>query len=59
MKRLTFGVTSSPFLATQVLHQVSRDYEKEFPIGAQILRKNLYVDDCIIGADTLNEAIIK
>ncbi len=59
MKRLTFGVTSSPFLATQVLHHVSRDYEKEFPIGAQILRKDLYVDDCIIGADTLDEAIIK
>ncbi len=31
MTRLTFGVTSSPFLATQVLRQLASDYEQEFP----------------------------
>ena len=33
MKRLTFGVTSSPFLATRVLQQVAEDYQAEFPTG--------------------------
>ncbi len=29
MKRLTFGVTTSPYLASQVLHQVAEDQAKE------------------------------
>ena len=31
MRRLTFGVTSSPFLATQVLRKIADDYEDEYP----------------------------
>ena len=37
MTRLTFGVTSSPFLATQVLRQVAQDHGKEFPRVAHIV----------------------
>ena len=55
--RLTFGVTSSPFLATQVLHQVASDHEKEFPNAAAIIRAHFYVDDVLTGADTLTEAV--
>ena len=31
MKRLTFGVASSPFVATQDLRSVADDYEDKFP----------------------------
>ena len=36
MARLTFGITSLPFLATQVLRQLTRDPEHEFPRADQI-----------------------
>lgn len=59
MCRLTFGVTSSPFLATQVLRQVASDHGEEFPVAADIIESELYVDDCITGAETLEEAVDK
>ena len=50
MKRLTFGVTSSPFLATQL-------YKDEFPEASDIILHHLHVDDCIAGAATEEDAI--
>ncbi len=37
MTRVTFGVTSSPFLASQVLRQVARDHENQYPRAAKIV----------------------
>ena len=56
MTRLTFGVTSSPFLATQVLRQVAHDYKEKFPEAAAVVLSTFYVDDCLTGADTVEEA---
>ena len=56
MKRLTFGVTSSPFLATQTLRQVAEDFSEEFPKAAKIVREDFYVDDLLTGASTVAEA---
>ena len=56
MTRVTFGVTSSPFLATQLLRQVAKDDEKQNPRAAKIV-SNLYVDDCLTGAATPVEAM--
>ena len=57
MKRLTFGVTSSPFLATQVLRHAANLYKDEFPEASNIILHHLYVDDCIAGAATEEDAI--
>ncbi len=51
LTRVTFGVTSSPFLATQVLRQ------QQYPKAAYIVRNHFYADDCLTGADTLEDAI--
>ena len=56
MKRLTFGVTSSPFLTTQTLRQVVEDFSEEFPKAAKIVREDFYVDDLLTGASTVAEA---
>ena len=56
MTRVTFGVTSSPFLTTQVLRQVAKDNEKQYPRAAKIV-SNFYVDDCLTGAATPEEAM--
>ena len=57
MARLTFGVTSSPFLASSVLRQVADDYKEEFPLAAEIVHSTFYVDDCLTGASSLSEAL--
>ena len=56
MTRVTFGVTSSLFVATQVLHQVAKDHENQYPRAAKIV-SNFNVDDCLTGASTLEEAM--
>ena len=58
MTRLTFGVTCSPFLATRVLLQVAEDHEQEFPRAVHLVRQAFYVDDCLTGADTLEETTV-
>ena len=37
MTRLTFGVTSLPFLATKVLWQIAKDHREEFPKAAAVI----------------------
>lgn len=56
MTRLAFGATSSPFLATQVLRQLAQDHRKDHPAAAAILESSLYVDDCLTGANSVQEA---
>ena len=57
MKRLTFRVTLSPFLATSVLCQVVQDHQDEFPRAAQVIKDDFYVDDCLMGTTIELEAI--
>ena len=45
MKRLTFGVTSSPFIASQTLRQVAIDFADEYPIVSAVVLNDFYVDD--------------
>ncbi len=56
MCRVTFGITSSPFLASKALLQVAEDHKIEFPEASQVVKGSFYVDDCLTGADSLSEA---
>ena len=56
MIRLTFGIASSPYLASQVLRQLALDYKVTHPRVAEIIRTTFYGDDCLTGEDTLQEA---
>ena len=56
MIRLTLGIASSTYLASQVLRQLALDYKYTHPRAAQIIRTIFYIDDCLTGADTLQEA---
>ena len=56
MSRVTFGVTSSPFLATASLCQVAIDHaEQHFTAG--LVPVNFYVDDFLHGAANVAEAL--
>ena len=52
MQRLTFGVNSSPFLAIATVHNHAKKYAETFPDAAREILQNMYVDDCLTGAET-------
>ncbi|XP_039309650.1 uncharacterized protein LOC120358684 [Solenopsis invicta] len=53
---LAFGVASSPFLAIRAIHQLADDEHHIYPRAAAILKRHLYVDDLLTGADTIEQA---
>ncbi|XP_055543333.1 uncharacterized protein LOC129728886 [Wyeomyia smithii] len=56
LQTVTYGITSSPFLATMALCQLAEDEEQTFPLAAKAVRKSFYIDDVLTGANTLTEA---
>ena len=57
MQRVTFGVTSSPYLAIKTLIQTAIDFGQTYPQAQRHIRESFYVDDFFGGADTEKEAI--
>ena len=57
MKRVTFGVSASPFLAVRTLHQTAVDHGGDYPRATQHILESFYVDDFLGGADSTEEAI--
>ena len=57
MTRVTFGVSCSPFLATQALQDIATQVADSHPLASTALRTTFYVDDCLTGTDTENQAI--
>ena len=56
MKRLTFGVTSSPFLANSVLQHLAKTHLSSHPLASHCILHHFYVDDLLAGAATVEEA---
>ena len=57
MQRLTFGVNSSPFLAISTVHAHAKKYAELFPNAVQETLQNMYVDDVVTGADTVDSTM--
>ena len=56
MSRVTFGVKSSPFLASAVVRKGAIDNADSHPI-ATLVDKQFYVDDFLWGSNSLEDAI--
>jgi len=56
MKRLTFGIKPSPFLATQVLHFIAKSASSTHPDASQAILRDFYVDDYLSGANSVEQA---
>jgi len=50
-------MTSAPYLAMHAIHQLARDKEHCFSLGALAVRENMYVDNILAGGDTLKDAL--
>ena len=58
MKRVTFGVSASPYLAVRTLHQTADDHGGGYPRATQHIKGSFYVDDFLGGANNPKEAIV-
>lgn len=56
LNTLTFGVSSSPFLAIRTIQQLADDDGHLYPKAAEAIKHHLYVDDFLTGADSIREA---
>lgn len=54
---VTYGTACAPFLAIRTLLQLVEDEGAKFPLGAECLKTETYVDDTFAGADDLSTAI--
>ena len=57
MTRITFGVSASSFAANMAVKQNAIDHSLEYSLAAKIVHESFYVDDCLAGADSVDEAI--
>ena len=57
MNRVTFGISSSPFLAIRTLHQVATDHGEDYPEASHHILSSFYVDDFLGGADSPEAAL--
>lgn len=53
LQTVTYGTASAPYLALRVIKQLIRDEDNDFPLAAQILQENIYVDDVLFGAEEI------
>ncbi|XP_065368859.1 uncharacterized protein LOC135961295 [Calliphora vicina] len=57
LKTVTFGLNCAPYLALRTILQLADDEEQRFPLGSQILRESMYVDDALVGTHTISDAL--
>ena len=56
MTRITFGVSASSFIANMCVKQNAEDHIHKYPEAALTVCRSFYVDDGLVGADSLDEA---
>ena len=57
MTRVTFGVSSSSFVANMCVKQNALDFDMEHPNAAKVVTESFYVDDCLTGSDSPEGAV--
>ena len=57
LNTVTYGVSSSPFLALRTIKELADTDGKSFPKAAQVLDKDIYVDDIPTGTPSIEEAL--
>ena len=57
MTRVTFGVASSSFVTNMAVKQNAIKHAQEFPLASSAVLESFYVDDGLVGADSVEGAI--
>ncbi|XP_072403037.1 uncharacterized protein [Diabrotica undecimpunctata] len=56
LNTVTYGTASAPFLAIRCIMELALNCEGNSPDLSQIIKNDIYVDDLITGADSIQEA---
>ncbi|GFU46967.1 integrase catalytic domain-containing protein [Trichonephila clavipes] len=54
---ITYGTVSAPYLATRTLKQLEMDEANNFPLAAPVLLSDCYMDDILLGSESIEEVI--
>ena len=57
MNRVTFGVTSSPYVAVRTSQQAAADFSQPDSMASWHVHQSFYVDDLLAGADDIPSAV--
>jgi len=57
LNTVTYGTACAPYLVTKCLQHLTQRAPTIQQLGADAIQQNFYVDDCLSGADTLEEVI--
>ncbi|CAK1597420.1 unnamed protein product [Parnassius mnemosyne] len=57
LRTVTFGVSSSPYLALRTMRQLALDEATRFPRASQVIIGDIFVDDIVSGDNTEAEAL--
>lgn len=55
-KRVCFGLSVSPFLALRTIKQLVSDEGKHFPLAAEVIHRDLYMDDVVSSEKSVTAA---
>lgn len=58
LRTVTFGVSSSPYLALRTIRQLAHDEAERFPLASKVLMRQVFVDDILSGAETISNALV-
>lgn len=53
---VTYGTRPAPYLSNRTLLQLSDDEKDRYPMGSEAVKTCFYVDDCMAGSNTIDEA---
>ncbi|GFQ70350.1 integrase catalytic domain-containing protein [Trichonephila clavata] len=56
LKTVTYLTSSAPFLAIRTLKQLAMDEASRFPLASKVALQDVYMDDVVSGAQTLDTA---
>lgn len=59
LNTVTYGTASASFAAIRSLHELAKSDGASYPLGAEALTTNFYVDDLLSGGQTADEVVSK
>lgn len=57
LKTITYGTSSAPYMAVRAMHKVADDERQQYPLAAEVVKRDFYMDDVLTGADTDDAAV--
>ncbi|XP_053685603.1 uncharacterized protein LOC128735132 [Sabethes cyaneus] len=57
LQTVTYGVASSPYHATRALMQLARDEGSNYPLAAEVIKNDSYIDDFLTGSRSAESVI--